>query len=312
MRGSEYAELMAFMAIAQERSFRAAARRLSISPSALSHSLRALEERIGARLLHRTTRSVAPTEAGQALLDRLRPAVAEVDAAVRDVTVSQQRPRGRLRINLPRAAAQLIIMPRLAAFREAYPEISLDLAIDDALTDVIAKGYDAGVRSGAIVDQDMISVPLTPDLRMVVVATPDFLSAHTKLESPADLTGLPCLTYRWLETGVLQPWRFEGPDGAFEVNVKSALTVNDTDILLSAALQGVGLAYLTEGVALPHIEAGALIRVLDLWCKPFIGFHLYFSGRRHMPAAMRAFIDFMKLPVSASPGSRICVSAKPY
>lgn len=140
MRGSEFAELMAFLAVAEERSFRRAAQRLSVSPSALSHSMRALEERLGARLLHRTTRSVAPTEAGQDLLHRLRPAIAEVDEAVRDVTAFQQRPRGRVRINLPRAAAELVIMPKLKAFRDAYPDVRVDLAIDDAITDVVARG----------------------------------------------------------------------------------------------------------------------------------------------------------------------------
>jgi DNA-binding transcriptional LysR family regulator len=195
MRGSEFAELMAFLAVAEERSFRRAAQRLGVSPSALSHSMRALEERLGARLLHRTTRSVAPTEAGQDLLHRLRPAIAEVDEAVRDVTAFQQRPRGRVRINLPRAAAELVIMPKLKAFRDAYPDVRVDLAIDDAITDVVARGFDAGIRSGGIVERDMISVPLTSDLRMAVVGSPALLGGLPKIGDPADLKGVPCVTY---------------------------------------------------------------------------------------------------------------------
>jgi len=296
MRGSDYAELIAFLAIAEERSFRRAAHRMGMSPSALSHSMRALEERIGARLLHRTTRSVAPTEAGQEMLDRLRPAIAEVDAAVRDATAFQHQPRGRVRINLPRAAAELIILPRLAAFRATYPDVRVDLAIDDAITDIVAKGFDAGIRSGGIVDQDMVTVPLTSDLRMAVVAAPAFAADVPTPAQPTDLQGLPCITYRWLNSGVLHPWRFEGPDGPVEIVVDSVLTVNATDLLLSAALDGIGFAFLLESLATPFIAEGRLVRVLEEWCRPFPCFHLYFPGRRHMPAALRAFVDFMKIP----------------
>ncbi|QPT11217.1 LysR family transcriptional regulator [Sphingomonas paucimobilis] len=295
MRGSEFAELMAFLAVAEERSFRRAAQRLGISPSALSHSMRALEERLGARLLHRTTRSVAPTEAGQDLLHRLRPAIAEVDEAVRDVTAFQQRPRGRVRINLPRAAAELVIMPKLKAFRDAYPDVRVDLAIDDAITDVVARGFDAGIRSGGIVERDMISVPLTSDLRMAVVGSPALLGGLPKIGDPADLKGVPCVTYRWLQSDVLHPWRFDGPDGPIEIIVDSVLTTNATDMLLGSAIAGVGLAYLVESLVAPPVFAGSLVRVLEDWCRPFPGFYLYFSSRRQMPSALRVFVDFMKM-----------------
>lgn len=295
MRGAEFAELMAFMAIAEERSFRGAARRLGMSPSALSHSMRSLEQRLGARLLHRTTRSVAPTEAGQRLLERLGPPIAEVGDAVRDVGAFQQQPRGMVRINLPRTAAQLIVMPKLAAFRTAYPDIRLDVVIDDSLTDVIAKGFDFGIRSGAIVQQDMIAVPLTPDLRMAVVASPGYFAERGLPRNPADLGGHACLAYRWYETGALQPWRFDGPDGPLDVIVDSVMTVNDTNLLLDGALRGCGVALLVESLVVKHIAEGALERVLADWCKPFSGFQLYYPSRRHMPAAMRTFIDWMKL-----------------
>lgn len=296
MRGAEFAELMAFLAIAEERNFRRAAGRLGVSPSALSHSMRSLERRLGISLLHRTTRSVAPTEAGQALLERLGPPIIEIGDAVRDVGAFQQHPRGLVRINLPRTAAQLIVMPKLAAFRASYPEIQLELVIDDSITDVIAKGFDLGIRSGANVQQDMISVPLTPDLRMAVVASPAYFAGRRLPSTPAELKGHPCLTYRWYETGALHPWRFDGPTGPVDVIVDSVLTANDTDLLLDGALRGCGVALLVESLVEKHVTEGALQRVLEDWCKPFPGFHLYYPSRRHMPVVMRAFIDFMKWP----------------
>ncbi len=295
MRGAEFAELMAFMATAEERSFRGAARRLGMSPSALSHSMRSLEQRLGARLLHRTTRSVAPTEAGQALLERLGPPIAELGDAVRDVGAFQQQPRGLVRINMPRIAAQLVVMPKLAAFRVGYPEIRLELVIDDGMTDVIAKGFDFGIRSGAIVQQDMISVPLTQDLRMAVVASPTYFAERSLPRTPAELNGHDCLTYRWYETGALHPWRFDGPEGPVDVIVDSVMTANDTDLLLDGALRGCGVALLVESLVETYIADGSLQRVLADWCKPFPGFHLYYPSRRHMPAAMRTFKDWMRL-----------------
>lgn len=295
MRGAEFAELMAFMAIADERSFRGAALRLNISPSALSHSMRSLEQRLGTRLLHRTTRSVAPTEAGQALLERLKPSVAEVEDAVRDVAAFQQQPRGLVRINMPRIAAQLVVMPKLAAFRAAYPDIRLDLVIDDSIIDVIGRGFDFGIRSGSIVQQDMISVPLTPDLRMAVVASPVYFAERPPPQSPAELNGHACLTYRWYETGALHPWHFDGPKGPVDVIVDSVMTANDTDLLLEGALRGCGVALLVESRVEKHIADGSLQRVLMDWCRPFPGFQLYYPSRRHMPAAMRTFIEWMKL-----------------
>jgi DNA-binding transcriptional LysR family regulator len=295
MRGAEFGELLAFMAIAEERSFRSAARRLGVSPSALSHSMRSLEQRLGARLLHRTTRSVAPTEAGQALLERLGPPIAEVGNAVRAVGAFQHQPRGLVRINMPRIAAQVAVMPKLATFRAAYPDIRLDLVIDDSITDVIAKGFDFGIRSGAIVQQDMIAVPLTPDLRMAVVASPAYFTERPLPRTPAELAGHACLTYRWYETGALHPWHFDGPNGSVNVIVDSVITANDTDLLVDGALRGCGVALLVESRVEEHLADGSLQRVLLDWCKPFAGFCLYYSSRRQMPAAMRAFIDWVKL-----------------
>ncbi|CAH2604308.1 HTH-type transcriptional regulator PgrR [Rhodovastum atsumiense] len=299
MKGTEFAELVAFMAVSQERSFRRAARRLGMSPSALSHTIRSLEERLGARLLNRTTRSVAPTEAGQVLFDRLRPAIADMEGAVRDVGACQMQPRGVVRVNLPRIAACLVVTPILADFLRGYPEVRLDLVIDDAVTDVVAKGFDAGIRSGERVAQDMVAVRLTPDLRMAVVGSPAYFRHRSLPQVPRDIRDHACITYRWHETGALYRWTFDSPGGSIDVDVDSVITANDTDLLLAAALQGAGLAFLPESFVAAHIARGELIRVLDACCKPFSGFYLYYPNRTHLPAALRAFIDFIKLPGSS-------------
>jgi DNA-binding transcriptional LysR family regulator len=299
MTGTEYAELVAFMAVANERSFRRAAQRLGLSPSALSHTIRALEARLGARLLNRTTRSVAPTEAGQQLFARLQPVLGEMDAAVREVGAHQDTPRGTVRVNLPRIAAQWVVGPILADFLAAYPGVRVDLVVDDSITDVVAGGFDAGIRSGELVQQDMVAIRLTPDLRMAVVGAPAYLARHPAPQAPLQLREHACLTYRWRESGTLQRWRFSGPAGASEVAVDSVFTANDTNLLLDAALRGAGLAYLLDGLVAPYLARGELVRVLEPWCPPFAGFYLYYPNRPHMPAALRAFIDVLKSRYSA-------------
>lgn len=297
MKGAEYAELMAFLAVAEERSFRRAARRLALSPSALSHTIRSLEERLGARLLNRTTRSVAPTQAGKDLAERLRPAVADMENAVRDVGACQLQPRGMVRVNLPRIAARQVVTPILAEFHAHYPDIRLDLVIDDSLTDVVAKGFDAGIRSGERVQRDMVAVRLTPDLKMAVVGSPGYFARWPLPLAPGDIRDHACITYRWSETGALFRWSFSGAEGPLVVNVDSIVTANDTDLLLAAALQGAGIAFLPESFVAPHIDSGELVHVLEAWCQPFPGFYLYYPNKPHMPAALRAFIDFIKLPI---------------
>jgi DNA-binding transcriptional LysR family regulator len=294
MKGSEFAELSAFVAVATERSFRRAADKLGVSPSAMSHTIAALEQRLGARLLNRTTRSVAPTEAGLALVERLRVVMGEMDEAVRAVGASQDAPKGLVRINLPRIAAHLLIIPRLAAFLLAYPEVRIELVIDDSITDVIARGFDAGIRSGDLVHQDMVAIRMTPDLRMAVVGAPAYLAMRAMPATPEDLRGHACLTYRWSDTGALYRWRFTGPAGEVDVDVNSVMMANDTDMLLAAALQGAGLAFVPESFVAPHLQRAELVRMLDTWCRPFGGFYLYYPNRAHMPTPLRAFIDFFK------------------
>lgn len=294
MRGSEFAELRAFAAVAQERSFRKAADRLGVTPSALSHIIRALEERLGAKLLHRTTRSVAPTEAGGALLARLVPAMAELEQAVSEAGAYSDRPRGRLRLNLPRLAAETVLIPRIGEFTRLNPDIILDLVIDDGMTDIVAEGFDAGIRSGVHVHGDMIAVPLTPELRVAVVASPAYVAARGAPVTPHDLRHHRCVNYRWQRGGAVYRWRFERGGEVVDVRVDATITVNDTNAIIGSALAGVGFAYMLEDVLAPHIAAGRLVRVLDDWCQPGSGFHLYYSGRRHMSAPLRAMIDFFR------------------
>jgi DNA-binding transcriptional LysR family regulator len=300
MKGGEFAELAAFMAVAADRNFRRAAERLGVSPSALSHTIRALENRLGVRLLNRTTRSVAPTEAGQALFDRLRPAIGEMEVAVRDAVAGQSEPKGTVRLNLPQIAARRVVLPILNDFLAAYPGVRLDLVIDDAITDIVGRGFDAGIRSGELVQKDMVAVRLTPDLRMAVVGSPSYFARHPPPRVPQELRGHACLSYRWSGTGALFRWSFDGPGGAVDIDVDDALTVNDSDMLLAAALQGAGLAFLADSHVAPFLASGELVRVLEPWCKPFAGFYLYYPQRPHMPAALRAFVDFVKLPAAAA------------
>lgn len=294
MRGAEFVELRAFAAVAQERSFRKAAARLGVTPSALSHSIRALEERLGARLLHRTTRSVAPTEAGTALLGRLVPAFTEIEHAVSEVGAFSDRPRGRVRLNSPRLAAEVVLIPKLGQFAQLYPEIVLDLVIEDSMVDIVAEGFDAGIRSGAHVHGDMIAVRLTPDLRVAVVASPEYLASRSIPLTPHDLHDHRCINYRWPHDGAAYRWRFARADETLELRIDAAVTVNDTNMIIGATLGGLGFSYMLEDVVAEHIMAGRLVRVLEDWCQPGSGFHLYYSGRRHMSAPLRAMVDFYR------------------
>lgn len=294
IRGAEYAELRAFVAVAQERSFRKAAARLGVTPSALSHVIRTLEERLGAKLLHRTTRSVAPTEAGVVLLGRLLPAMEEMATAVSEVGAFSDHPRGRLRLNLPRLAAEAVVLPRLEAFTRLYPDIVLDLVVEDRLADIVAEGFDAGIRSGAHVHADMIAVRLTPHLRAALVAAPGYLASRAVPLTPHDLREHRCIQYRWAHDGALYRWSFEREDETLEVRLDAAITVNDIKLITQFALSGLGFAYVLEDVVAEHVAAGRLVRVLEDWCQPSPGFHLYYSGRRHMSAPLRALIDFFR------------------
>ena len=294
MRSADYASLSAFMAIAEERSFSRAALRLGLSRSALSHSIRELEERLGARLLNRTTRSVAPTSAGQALLDRIAPAFSEIGNATKAVRESRERPSGTVRLNLPRIAAEIVLLPVFDRIAHALPDVHLEIVVDDGLTDIVASGFDAGIRPGALLHQDMVAVRVTPDWRIAIVGSPEYFAGRKPPVTPADLRHHACVNYRFA-SGALYRWPFARAGEAVNVAVEGPLTLNDSGLCLAAALSGTGLACSVDALVAPHVSAGRLVRVLEDWCPPMPGFFLYYPSRRQMPPALRAVVDLLKV-----------------
>ncbi|MET0385477.1 MAG: LysR family transcriptional regulator [Polyangiales bacterium] len=295
MHGTEYAELHAFVAVARERSFRRAATQLKLSPSALSHALRALEARLGAKLLNRTTRSVSLTEAGDALLRRIEPAFGEISGAVQAVKTLVGRPSGAIKLSVPRLAAHVVLAPRLGAFTRAHPGIQLEASVHDVAVDIVAKGFDAGIRLKERVQRDMVAVRVSDDLRAVLVASPKYLSLRPMPSSPRDLSQHRCINFREHHSGALARWQLERDGETLELLIDGPLTVDDHDLLITAALDGVGLACVTEISVQQHLTEGRLVRVLNDWCKSFPGFYLYFPKSRHVTPALRAFVDFIRL-----------------
>jgi DNA-binding transcriptional LysR family regulator len=290
----ELSVLTAFVAVAEERSFTRAARRLGVSPSALSHSIRGLEERIGVRLLARTTRSVAPTEAGEELLTRVRPAFGDIRDAVDHVSGLSERPAGRVRLLLPRSAAIITLVPRLAQLARDYPDVVLELTTDNSRVDLVAAGYDAGIQIGEFIQKDMVAVRVSEDLRAAIVASPAYFAAHPKPKHPRDLLKHRCINFRHGTSGIYR-WEFDKGKKSLVVAVDGPLVVDDADISVRAALDGVGVAFTVEQHSLPHVAAGTLIRVLEDWCPPFPGYFLYYPSRRQQPAALTAVIKTLRL-----------------
>jgi len=291
MRGTDFANLNAFAAVVEHRSFVRAAAHLGITPSALSQTIRQLEERLGVRLLNRTTRSVAPTTAGERLYQRLRPAVDELDAAVAEAASTRERPAGMLRINAPRTAAIRLIAPRLGRFHRDNPGVILDVTVDDALTDIVAGRFDAGIRLGELLEKDMIAVRLTGELEMMAVASPDYLARHGTPETPDELHNHACLNWRWPTDGSLYRWEFEEDGREFEIAVQGPIIANDIEVVLQAALQGLGIAYASHEWMEGWLKEGKLVRVLERYSPKFPGVYLYHPSRRQQPPALRAFID---------------------
>lgn len=287
------ADLGVFLAIARHGSFRKAAAELGVTPSALSHSLRLIEERLGVRLFNRTTRSVALTEAGGRLYGRVSPAFRDIDDAIDELNSFRDRPFGTLRLNVPRICARIVLMPLLSRFIVAYPDIRVELVVDDALVDIVAEGFDAGIRFGESIAADMITVPIGPRHAFAVVGSPDYIARHGTPADPRDLSRFPCIRLRFAH-GAIYAWEFER--GGIEVNVEvdGPLTLSEQDLMLDAALDGAGLAYLFEGQVRAHLDSGALMRVLEDWCPYYPGFYLYYPSRRQMPSPLRAFIDFSR------------------
>jgi DNA-binding transcriptional LysR family regulator len=285
--------LSIFAVVAARRSFRATARELGISVSAVSHAINGLEAKLGVRLLARTTRSVAPTEAGQALLERLQPALAAIDEAVEISTASQNRLSGTIRLTTPRTAAELVLIPLVPDFTRLHPGVLVELIVQDGFTDVVAAGFDAGVRFGEALQQDMIAIPLGPPQRAAMVASPRYFEGRRKPIAPADLHGQICIRRRFAG-GALYRWELEKDGAAVEVAVEGSLVLNDDRLIIDAARAGAGLAFVFEAQVADDIATGRLLRVMEDWCPPFPGFFLYYPRSRLMRPALRAFIEFAR------------------
>ena len=288
-----FTEMTAFVAIAERLSFAKAAVQLGVSRSALSETMRGLEDKLGVRLLNRTTRSVALTQVGERLLAELRPALASFEAAVESINQFRDKPAGHLRLTVPRPAAKMVIEPILGKFLAAYPAISLEIATDSALTDIVRDRFDAGIRPGHVLEQDMIAIRVGEDARPTVVGSPDYLRRHGHPKTPVDLQTHNCIRQRFA-SGAIHQWAFEKRGKSVEVMVKGSLIVNDGDLALRAALDGVGLARLSTTLIGPHVAARRLVSLLEDWTPRSVGFFLYYPSRRQAPAALQAFVDFLK------------------
>jgi DNA-binding transcriptional LysR family regulator len=295
MRGTHFAELSAFVAVAEQASFTRAARRLGLSTATLSQTVRALEDHLGVRLLNRTTRSVAPTDAGERLLAQLRPLLNGFEAAIESVNDFRQTPAGHLRLTMPPPVARFVLAPVLARFLEQYPEIIIETTVESGLTDIVAGRYDAGFRRGNLVARDMIATRVTKDMHYLVVASPDYVARRGSPQTPADLYAHNCIRYR-LPGGVFIPWVFIVDGKTVEFDVEgSVIVINDPELVISAALEGIGVAYLYEEYVASLVADGRLVSLLDKSVLPVTeGFFLFYPSRRQNSAALRAFIDFLR------------------
>ncbi|MCQ4326379.1 LysR family transcriptional regulator [Stutzerimonas stutzeri] len=287
------ADLAIFLCIANHLSFSRAAVELGLTPSALSHALRALETRLGIRLFNRTTRSVALTEAGARLYSRVKPAFRDIDDALEDLNSFRDKPSGKLRITAGRPAAQLVLLPLASRFLAAYPDVRLDIVTDDALVDVVSAGFDAGVRFGERLEADMVSLAIGPYMRSVVVGSAEFFQRYPVPQKPQDLQGLPCIRHRF-PSGAFYRWEFARGGIELEIDVDGPLTLDDVGLMPGPAQQGVGLAYVFEELVKDQLADGRLVQVLEDWCPYYPGLHLYYPSRRHVPATLKAFIEFAR------------------
>ncbi len=299
MRGSEFARLRAFITIVDEGNFARAAAQLRVSPSTLSQTIRELEESLGVRLLNRTTRSVAMTQAGERLLARFKPALAEMTAAVDDIRSLRETPAGMIRLQTPRTASVMLIEPLLGRFFESYPDITIDITIDDAPTDFVEAGYDICLRLGELLEQDMVAVKLGGDIRQIAVASPAYLARFGRPTTPADLHAHRCINWRWPGSKGLYNWEFADNGRWFSVAVNGPLTVSHRDTAVNAALQDVGIAFWSEHWLRPFIADGRLVPLLEDFSPTFPGWYVCYPRQRHTPAAVRAFVDFLRREVPA-------------
>lgn len=293
MRDIGFAEMSAFVEVATQKSFARAADRLGVSRSSLSETIRAIEEKLGVRLLNRTTRSVAPTEAGERLLARLAPILGDFAAALDSVNAFRSSPAGQLRLTVPPPAAALLIAPLMARFLAAHPQITLEVSADGTLRDIVSERFDAGIRLGERIDRDMIALPIGSAIRSTVVAAPEYLKAHGRPTRPEDLQSHNCIRLRF-PSGAFKPWTFEKGGKAFEVAVSGNLIVNEEPLQRRAALDGIGIAYTLSDFAAPHVRDGRLVPLLEEWTPRIPNFFLYYPSRRQVPAPLQAFIAFLR------------------
>ncbi|HCY63252.1 MAG TPA: LysR family transcriptional regulator [Oxalobacteraceae bacterium] len=287
-------DLQAFLAVAREKSFTKAAGRLDITPSALSHTIRALEDRLGVRLLARTTRNVAPTEAGERLMRSIAPLFDQITAEVEALGELRDKPRGTIRITCTDDQIELCLRPMLAGFLEDYPDITLEFYVDYGFTNVVEERFDAGIRLGEAISKDMIAVRIGPDWRLVVVGSPEYLERYPAPKTPHDLTKHACVNIRHRPSGAIYAWEFEKNGKAFTVRVEGQLVFNSIMHVLNAAIDGIGLAYVPEELAAPYLTDGRLKQVLNNWCPYFQGYHLYYPNRRQASPAFSAFVEAIR------------------
>lgn len=286
-------EYEAVVAVGRLGSFRAAANELGMSASALSHAIAKLEARLGIRLFNRTTRSVSPTDAGEQFIARIAPALGEIGGAIEGINIHRDTPAGTLRINTSAGAARMVLTPIILEYLSLYPDMRIVLVTEGRLVDVVKQGFDAGIRLAEAVPQDMIAVPIGGDVRMLVVGSPCYFAHRSKPQVPADLLDHQCIRAR-MATGTIWNWEFERRGEAVEIDVPGKLTLDEMTLMLEAALAGAGLAYLNEWSVREHVASGRLVAVLEDWCQPYPGLCLYYPGRRHVPAGLRALIDLIR------------------
>jgi len=292
--GNDYNQMRAFIAVAEYLSFSRAAEVLGVSPSALSQMIRSFEERVGMRLLHRTTRNVSLTEVGENLFRRVRPAAFELGEALAQTRIAGERPAGTVRVHTFRSAAQKHIEPILTSFAERYPDIVLDITIDDETVDIVARGYDVGLRIGEVIERDMVAVRLGPELRQLAIATPDYFRRHGRPEHPRDLVHHRCVRWRWPGHQAPYAWEFFENDAWFSVAVNGPLIVSDKETAVNAALQGMGIGFAVEDTVADYLAQGRLISCLEAWSAPFPGWFVCYPQQRQMAPALRAFIDAVR------------------
>lgn len=293
MPREDVGDLLAFVAVARERSFTRAAGKLGVSQSALSHTISRFEQRIGVRLLTRTTRSVVPTEAGDRLLHNVGPRLDEVEAELASVTSMREKPAGTIRITTADHAANTILIPKLGRVIPNYPDVKVEIVVDYGLTDIVTSRYDAGVRLGEQVARGMIAVPISPDMRMAAVASPAYFEKFAPPRKPQELTKHCCINLR-LPTGGVYVWEFEKRNSELKVRVEGQLTVNGIDECINAALAGFGIAFMLEDAVEQHVRKGSLVRVLEDWTPPFSGYHLYYPSRRQASPAFSLIVDTLR------------------